>query len=139
MRRIKIRRVGKWNNSALSNRDNRVRIGVNFEHSKLSEIVGSLSGSQLIIQSILNLKRCFSRSWLRSSWNRNNRWYSTFNQIVKTTFICVGFFQLANATFAVLMCMDVMECFLHSLRLHWVEFQNKFYKGDGHLFKPLKF
>ncbi|CAK67980.1 unnamed protein product (macronuclear) [Paramecium tetraurelia] len=37
----------------------------------------------------------------------------------------------ALVSFGVLMCMDTMECFLHSLRLHWVEFQNKFYKGDG--------
>jgi V-type H+-transporting ATPase subunit a len=51
----------------------------------------------------------------------------------------IGFTIFSSVSIFVLMFMDVMECFLHDLRLHWVEFQNKFYKGQGYKFAPLSF
>jgi len=53
--------------------------------------------------------------------------------------IYVGYAVFAMVTIGVLLCMDVLECFLHALRLHWVEFQNKFYKSDGYSFQPFDF
>merc|ERR1719231_2204783 len=41
-------------------------------------------------------------------------------------------------TLAVLMGMDVMECVLHVLRLHWIEFNSKFYRADGYSFVPYR-
>ena len=45
-------------------------------------------------------------------------------------------FPFMAVTWGVLMMMDVLECFLHTLRLHWVEYQNKFFKGAGYNYKP---
>jgi len=53
-------------------------------------------------------------------------------------FIFIMFAVWFMVTFAVLMGMDVMECTLHVLRLHWIEFQSKFYKADGHEFVPYR-
>jgi V-type H+-transporting ATPase subunit a len=50
--------------------------------------------------------------------------------------IFLGYSVFAMVTTGVLLCMDVLECFLHALRLHWVEFQNKFFSADGVKFAP---
>jgi V-type H+-transporting ATPase subunit a len=105
-------------------------------HLVLYLVFASLSSSRLVssrislfVSSLLSeLAKVFFEKILYGAWETGSG-----------ISIVIGAAAWMTATMVVLMSMDVLECFLHALRLHWVEFQNKFFYADGVAFAPFSY
>jgi len=72
-----------------------------------------------------------------------------WSMVMRIAFTTEGFFGVVMIyvififwcalTISILVLMEGLSAFLHTLRLHWVEFQSKFYEGAGTLFAPFSF
>uniref|UniRef100_A0A915AP33 V-type proton ATPase subunit a n=1 Tax=Parascaris univalens TaxID=6257 RepID=A0A915AP33_PARUN len=72
-------------------------------------------------------------------WSMVFRQAFTLNGYLGVIATYIIFFIFAFLSLSILVLMEGLSAFLHALRLHWVEFQSKFYKGLGYAFVPFSF
>uniref|UniRef100_A0A8C4R2I5 V-type proton ATPase subunit a n=1 Tax=Eptatretus burgeri TaxID=7764 RepID=A0A8C4R2I5_EPTBU len=94
---------------------------LSLAHTQLSEVLW-----EMVMSSALQLPRVLSAElWARRA--------------LGAILLFPSFALFVTLTFSVLIIMEGLSAFLHALRLHWVEFQSKFYTGTGYKFTPFSF
>ncbi|KAJ1515192.1 H(+)-transporting V0 sector ATPase subunit a [Coelomomyces lativittatus] len=86
---------------------------LSLAHAQLSEVLWDMTLSHIYASEPFSLKNCLAFFVFTTLWS------------VLTIFILIG--------------MEGLSAFLHALRLHWVEFNSKFYAGSGYAFTPFSF
>ncbi|GER35511.1 v-type proton ATPase subunit a [Striga asiatica] len=93
-------------------------------------VLGSVSNTASYLRLLAHseLSSVFYEKVLLLTWGYNN-----------VFILIIGLFVFICATIGVLLVMETLSAFLHALRLHWLEFQGKFYERDGYKFSPFSF
>ncbi|XP_063837721.1 V-type proton ATPase 116 kDa subunit a 1-like [Ostrinia nubilalis] len=72
-------------------------------------------------------------------WNMVLQAGRDYENTIKCVLLPIKFACWAFFTVTILVVMEGLSAFLHTLRLHWVEFMSKFYLGRGWMFHPFSF
>lgn len=114
-------------------------------------------GEELIYKSIHTIEFCLNalsntasylRIWALSlahselskiNWNMLMGSALSSTGAAQVPMLIIFFIVWFALTISILICMEGLSAFLHTLRLHWIEFHSKFYIGNGVKFTPLCF
>ncbi|ORX53186.1 V0/A0 complex, 116-kDa subunit of ATPase [Hesseltinella vesiculosa] len=72
-------------------------------------------------------------------WDMTLKIWFNYTGVMGAVGLVVGFAAWFTLTCFILIGMEGLSAFLHTLRLHWVEFDGKFYSADGYAFEPFDF